>query len=79
MPWNPALWWIVRRLRLAIETDCDRRVLHAGTDVHAYGVLLLNAAARYARAPLLAGTAFALPPGDVLPATIIVAWGQMKR
>src|SRR2546429_2756686 len=26
-PWNPALWWQVRRLRLAGGVDCDARVL----------------------------------------------------
>ena len=42
LPWNAALWWQLRRLRLAIEIDCDRRVVsgHAH-DPHAYGVLLL--------------------------------------
>ncbi len=28
MPWNPALHWQVRRLRLAIEVDCDARVVY---------------------------------------------------
>ncbi len=28
-PWNAALWLAARRLRLAIEADCDRRVLRA--------------------------------------------------
>ena len=27
MPWNPLLWWQFRRLRRAIEVDCDTRVL----------------------------------------------------
>src|SRR5437588_2940480 len=27
MPWNPVLWWQLRRLRLAIETDRDARAL----------------------------------------------------
>ena len=27
MPWNVALWWQVLRLRVAIEMDCDARVL----------------------------------------------------
>ena len=41
-PWNAALWWQLRRLRLAIEIDCDRRVVsRRGHDAHAYGVLLL--------------------------------------
>ena len=26
-PWNLALWWLNRRLRLAVELDCDARVL----------------------------------------------------
>ena len=41
-PWNAALWWQLRRLRLAIEIDCDRRVVSRhGHDPHAYGMLLL--------------------------------------
>jgi bla regulator protein BlaR1 len=41
-PWNAALWWQLRRLRLAIEIDCDRRVVsRPGHDPHAYGLLLL--------------------------------------
>ncbi|RMH12800.1 MAG: M56 family metallopeptidase, partial [Gemmatimonadetes bacterium] len=43
MPWNLPLWWMARRLRLAVEVDCDRRVLrHARPDVRAYGALLLT-------------------------------------
>ena len=42
LPWNAALWWQLRRLRLAIEIDCDRRVVSRhGHDPHAYGMLLL--------------------------------------
>jgi beta-lactamase regulating signal transducer with metallopeptidase domain len=26
-PWSPAMWWMRRRLRLAIEIDCDARTL----------------------------------------------------
>jgi TonB family protein len=29
VPWNPSVWWIARRLRLAIELDCDARTLAA--------------------------------------------------
>ena len=29
-PWNPALWWMARRLHLAVEADCDARVLARG-------------------------------------------------
>jgi beta-lactamase regulating signal transducer with metallopeptidase domain len=41
-PWNIALWWQLRRLRFAIETDCDARVLRAGTEPIAYGEVLLT-------------------------------------
>jgi beta-lactamase regulating signal transducer with metallopeptidase domain len=42
MPWNVAIWWLNRRLRLAVELDCDARVLARGHDAHTYGTLLLN-------------------------------------
>src|SRR2546425_1931042 len=51
-PWNPALWWQVRRLRLAVEMDCDARVLPRGGDTPAYGELLLRVGQRRARLPL---------------------------
>jgi hypothetical protein len=51
LPWNPAIWFIVRRLRLAIEIDCDRRVLaRREARVHEYGLLLLSVGARTASA-----------------------------
>jgi beta-lactamase regulating signal transducer with metallopeptidase domain len=45
MPWNAGLWWIARRLRFAIELDCDRRVLRH-RDPRAYGALLLDVSER---------------------------------
>lgn len=44
MPWNLALWWQLRRLRLAVEIDCDNRVVAALGDRTAYGGLLLKVA-----------------------------------
>ena len=44
MPWNVALWWQLRRLRLAVEMDCDNRVVGALGDANAYGTLLLTVA-----------------------------------
>jgi len=41
MPWNPMLWWQLRRLRLAIETDCDARVLSLGHPVAGYSATLI--------------------------------------
>jgi len=47
-PWNPAVWWIARRLRVALEVDCDSRVLRRGSDPRTYGLLLLEAGSRAA-------------------------------
>jgi hypothetical protein len=49
MPWNAAAWWLNRRLRLAVELDCDARVLAGGRDPRAYGTLLLDVCSRRAR------------------------------
>jgi beta-lactamase regulating signal transducer with metallopeptidase domain len=46
MPWNIPLWWQVRRLRYAIEVDCDARVLRSGYDVTTYGAALIDVAER---------------------------------
>ena len=46
MPWNVAAWWLNRRLRLAVELDCDARVLASGRDLREYGTLLLDVCAR---------------------------------
>jgi bla regulator protein blaR1 len=40
--WNPFLWMQLLRLRLAVEVDCDARVLRASGDVRSYGTLLLE-------------------------------------
>ena len=53
-PWNAALWWMMRRLRLAIEIDCDARVIRAVGAAHEYGAMLLSVGDRYAARPSLA-------------------------
>lgn len=55
MPWNLPLWWQWRRLRFAIEVDCDARVLASGriADVE-YAQVLLNVAERSSDVPLAA-------------------------
>ena len=58
MPWNLFLWWQVSRLRLAIEFDCDRRVLARGESRRDYADALLAVGSRVS-APLLAAAAFA--------------------
>lgn len=42
MPWNAALWWLLARLRAAIEVDCDQRVLARGVSADAYAGLLVR-------------------------------------
>ncbi|MCY3700851.1 MAG: M56 family metallopeptidase [Gemmatimonadetes bacterium] len=58
MPWNLFLWWQVSRLRLAIEFDCDRRVLERGESPRDYADALITVGGRVS-APLLAAAAFA--------------------
>src|SRR5262249_23007884 len=53
MPWNLALWLQVRRLRLAIELDCDARVLRAHPSTERYGMLMLTIAQRRSVGPTL--------------------------
>jgi beta-lactamase regulating signal transducer with metallopeptidase domain len=45
LPWHPAVWYILARLRLAIELDCDARVLRRGAAPRSYGALLIDMAA----------------------------------
>jgi TonB family protein len=53
MPWNLALWFQARRLRLAIELDCDARVLRAHPSAERYGLLMMTIAQRRSVAPTL--------------------------
>jgi beta-lactamase regulating signal transducer with metallopeptidase domain len=46
LPWHPASWWMLARLRLAVELDCDARVLRRGLDRRSYGTLLIDLAGR---------------------------------
>jgi hypothetical protein len=59
-PWNPVSWLMLRRLRLAVEMDCDARILAAGVRPRAYGAVLIDMAGRGSGLPLgapaLAGT-----------------------
>ena len=49
MPWNLPLWWQLRRLRYAIEVDCDTRVLEAGHQFSVYGETLIAVGERQSR------------------------------
>jgi TonB family protein len=50
-PWNPVIWYAAHRLRLAIELDCDARVLRSQPSPQRYGMLLLTIAQRRGTAP----------------------------
>jgi hypothetical protein len=60
MAWNPAAWWMLRRLRAAVELDCDARVLRHGVRPQEYGAVLIGIAGRgpglSMGAPALAGS-----------------------
>lgn len=45
-PWNVPMWYALRRLRHAIEIDCDARVLRSRPDTRAYCALLLDVGER---------------------------------
>jgi beta-lactamase regulating signal transducer with metallopeptidase domain len=66
-PWNVALWWQVRRLRLAIEMDCDQRVLKRAPDARAYALLLLESSARSSARSFALRLSFATSPRSLEP------------
>lgn len=45
-PWSPGAWLHLRGLKMAMEVDCDRRVLRRAPDRATYGESLLTVAAR---------------------------------
>ncbi|MDP9206709.1 MAG: M56 family metallopeptidase [Gemmatimonadota bacterium] len=53
MPWNLAMWWLIRRLCLAVEMDCDNRVVNRLGNPNAYGELLVRVAQAASRGPRL--------------------------
>lgn len=52
LPWHPCVWWMAARLRLAVEMDCDARVIRAGTPPRRYGAVLIDMATRRTGMPL---------------------------
>ena len=52
LPWSLPLWWQLHRLRGAVESDCDARVLAATGDARTYARALLEVAGRPSRTPL---------------------------
>jgi hypothetical protein len=56
LPWNLPLWWFARRLRAAVEVDCDARVLRRGVDAEHYTDVLLQVSQRQSSSPYAAAT-----------------------
>jgi TonB family protein len=77
VPWNLALLWICRRLHLALELDCDARVLAAGAQPTPYGKLLFWTAQRAPLHPPLAPTL--ATPRSHLERRIIAMHTRLKR
>lgn len=48
-PWNPVLWWQHRRLRLAVELDCDRRAAQKFGGASSYAMTLVEIAEQQVR------------------------------
>ncbi len=76
VPWNVALWWQRARLRLAIEIDCDARVLKAQGDAREYASLLVAVGERMSPFTRIAP---AFVEHRSLLARRIVAMGDAKR
>ncbi len=53
LPFNLALWWMARRMRSAMEVDCDARTLRHEVDRTRYARLLLLIAQRHHTARLM--------------------------
>lgn len=51
-PWNIPLWWQLRRLRCAIEIDCDARILRDATSETEYGEALVKVQQHRTRMPI---------------------------
>lgn len=51
-PWHPGAWYCLARTRLAIEIDCDARVVGNGASLKSYAQLLVNQASARLGAPV---------------------------
>lgn len=52
IPWHPATWYCLARTRLAIELDCDARVVGRGASLRMYAHLLVSQARARLGAPM---------------------------
>jgi bla regulator protein blaR1 len=68
IPWHPGAWYCLARTRLAIELDCDARVVRRGASLRTYAELLLNQARVRLGAPAqlwLGATSLLEPPSHL--------------
>jgi beta-lactamase regulating signal transducer with metallopeptidase domain len=63
--WHPAMWWMLSRLRLAMELDCDERVVRSGIAPRSYGALLIELAGRCSGGMRLGAPALADGPSHL--------------
>jgi bla regulator protein blaR1 len=78
LPWNLALWYAARRLRLAIELDCDARVLRAHPSPRRYGMLLLAIAQRRTTAPTALAPMLSEPTSHLERRILAMRSGQFR-
>ena len=76
-PWNVPLWWQLRRLRFAIEVDCDARVLGRGAEPRAYGEVLLAIGERRTFTPV--GAIALTEPASQLLRRIRIMTAQLPK
>jgi TonB-dependent SusC/RagA subfamily outer membrane receptor len=77
LPWSVPLWWQFRRLRLAVELDCDDRLLASGVTPREYGRLLLAVAGGSTGLP--AGSAALAEPRTFLERRILAMSAPRHR
>ncbi|MCG6954979.1 MAG: hypothetical protein LJF04_03230 [Gemmatimonadetes bacterium] len=80
-PWNVAFWWQIRRLRAAVELDCDARVLRRGASPAAYGAVLLKIGTHVPGLPLsvLPVAALSNPPSLLERRLRMIVGGARKK
>jgi len=76
IPWNLPVWWQLRRLRFALEVDCDARVLRGGQSRSTYSAVLLNVATRLV--PLRAAAAGLSESGSSLEKRIRIMHSPVR-
>ena len=76
LPWNLPIWWQLRRLRFAIEVDCDARVLRGGRSRSTYSAVLLSVATRLV--PLRAAAAGLSESGSSLEKRIRIMHAPLR-